>query len=48
MSIPLIVFIAAVVVGIGLKLRRGTFFRWSDKHHVPKNGAHGRGGNDVR
>ena len=31
MSITVIVFILLAVLAIGIKVRRGTFFRWSDK-----------------
>ncbi len=40
MSIMLIIAIAFVVIGIGAKVRRGTFFRWSNKADAPN--AQGR------
>ena len=41
MSITVIVFILLAVLAVGIKLRRGTFFRWSDKKDVPSDGQDG-------
>ena len=46
MSIVLIVIIVTVVLIGGLKLRRGTFFRWSSKKGAPTALADRRDGDD--
>jgi hypothetical protein len=48
MSIVLLVSVAVLVLSIGAKLHRGSFFRWSAKRDAPNTDADGRGGNDFR
>ena len=48
MSIVLIVCIAFVVLAVAMKLRRGTFFRWSNKQDVPNTYADRRDSDDRR
>jgi hypothetical protein len=41
MSITVIVFIVLAVVAVGIKVRRGTFFRWSATKDVGSDGRDG-------
>ena len=42
MSITVIIFIVLALLVLGLKVRRGTFFRWSDKKEAPPMSSDGR------
>lgn len=46
MSIILIVAIALVVLSAGIKLRRGTFFWWSDRNDASSTHADRRDDDD--
>lgn len=42
MSITVIIFTVIALLLLGLKVRRGTFFRWSDKQEAPPLSPDGR------
>jgi hypothetical protein len=48
MSIQLIGVIAIVVISIGVKLHRGSFFWWSKKKDAPEVHTDGRDADDFR
>jgi hypothetical protein len=48
MNIVLIIIIAFVVLSIGAKLHRGSFFRWNDKRDAPNARADGQAGDERR
>jgi hypothetical protein len=41
MSITLIAFIVIAVLVLGVKVRRGSFFRWSNKKETGSDGRNG-------
>ena len=48
MSVSLIFIVSVMVIAIGVKVHRGTFFRWGNEKHDPRSPADERDVDGLR